>query len=144
MTTLSTAISPPRPILAETARTIGAMPNRDPNPSLTAQVGARLAARRKERGLTQIELAQKLGVTQAVLSKYERGEVRLTAQTLIRLSENLSISIDELLGRKGKTQVQAVVPGKRLLRRLSKFEALPKRKQEALLQTIDAVLGAAS
>lgn len=61
-------------------------------------VGRRLAAIRKAREMTQIDLAAALGVTQAHLSKYERGEVRMTAAGLLKASKALKVSSDELLG----------------------------------------------
>ena len=106
-------------------------------------IGRRLAVLRKERGFTQVELSQRLGVTQAVVSEYERGRSRLHAPMLVRVAEILSVSTDELVGLR-ETKTNGRVPGRRLLRRLKRFEGLPKRKQDALLQTIDAVLAGAA
>jgi ribosome-binding protein aMBF1 (putative translation factor) len=39
--------------------------------------GSRLARLRKERGFTQIELASRIGLTQTLVSDYERGKLRL-------------------------------------------------------------------
>lgn len=59
-------------------------------------VGRRL---RQLRGfdITQEEFAQKLGVSQSQLSKYERGLAAPPADTLIRIKERLRVSIDWLL-----------------------------------------------
>lgn len=53
---------------------------------------------RKKRGLTQIELAEMLGTTQATLSGWETERIRTSTESLIRLSEVLHCSTDELLG----------------------------------------------
>lgn len=65
----------------------------------------RIAEFRKKRGLTQIELAEKLGTTQGALSSWETGRVSLTSDNLIRLSEALNCSTDELLGLEEKEPV---------------------------------------
>ena len=60
-------------------------------------IGERLARIRRERGITQVELAKELEVAQPVLSDYERGELRLHGQLIIDLTRILSVSADELL-----------------------------------------------
>jgi transcriptional regulator with XRE-family HTH domain len=61
-------------------------------------VGARLARLRRERGMTQVELAERLGVSQPIVSDYERGELRLHGELIVRLTEILRVSAEELLG----------------------------------------------
>jgi transcriptional regulator with XRE-family HTH domain len=46
---------------------------------------------------TQDEFAKKLGISQSQLSKYERGTVAPPADVLIRIKEQLRVSIDWLL-----------------------------------------------
>lgn len=106
------------------------------------QIGERIARLRKARGLTQGELAQQIEVSQNVISNYEAGTVRLSADMAIKLAKALKVSTDELLGVKNGQENEAL-PSRRILRRLARFDALPKRKQDALLQTIDAVLKSA-
>ena len=52
-------------------------------------IGAKLKQARKERGLTQLELAQKLGVAQSVISNLETGELRSWATHADALSKAL-------------------------------------------------------
>ncbi len=103
------------------------------------QIGERIARLRKERGLTQTELAEQIGVSQNLVSSYEVGTVRLSADIAVKIAKALKVSTDELLGLKGGNGQEAL-PSRRILRRLARFDTLPKRKQDALLQTIDAVL----
>jgi transcriptional regulator with XRE-family HTH domain len=102
-------------------------------------IAQRLARIRRERGLTQVELAQRLGVAQPVVSDYERGELRLHGQLIVKLSEILGVSSEELLGLK-KVPSNGVLKNRRLLRRLQAIERLPRRDQQALLRTIDRFL----
>jgi len=106
-------------------------------------IGERLARFRKERGLTQTELARQLGVAQPVLSDYERGELRLHGQLIVELARILGVSADELLGLE-KPRGNGAVKNRQILRRLQQLDRLPKRDQQALLRTIDAFLSKVS
>jgi transcriptional regulator with XRE-family HTH domain len=53
---------------------------------------------RKERGLTQAQMAKRLGVSQPVVSDYERGGLRLHGELILRVAEILDVSANELLG----------------------------------------------
>jgi len=102
-------------------------------------IGQRLARLRRERGLTQVELAQRLGVAQPVVSDYERGELRLHGQLIVKLTDILAVSSEELLGLK-KSPSNGSIRNRRLLRRLQQIDKLPRRDQQALLRTIDRFL----
>lgn len=61
------------------------------------KVGTLIADLRKERGLTQRELAQQLFVSDKAVSKWERGLAMPDVTLLIPLSESLGITVTELL-----------------------------------------------
>lgn len=102
-------------------------------------IAQRLQRLRREKGITQAEMAELLGVSQPIVSDYERGELRLHGELIVKLAELLDCSADELLGLQ---QRKAATGGgnRRMLRRLQQLDLLPKRDQEALLRTIDAFL----
>lgn len=52
---------------------------------------------RKERGITQIRLSIAAEVSQETISAYESGKAMPSAETLIKMSEFLGVSIDFLL-----------------------------------------------
>ena len=104
-------------------------------------LGQRLARIRKEKGFTQVELAQKVGIIQVLVSDYERGKLRPHPEMLVRFALALGVSADELLGLKG-TRPSREVKGRRFLRRLEQLSRLPKRDQDGLVRTIDAFLAA--
>ena len=94
----------------------------------------------RARGLTQVDLAHKLGVPQQMISAYERGKLRLHGQLIIKIARILGISADQLLGLDVARSI-ATAESTKFLRRLRRMERLSRRDQQALLRTIDAFLG---
>lgn len=61
------------------------------------KIGEFIAERRKEKSLTQAQLAEKLLITDRAVSKWERGRSLPDASIMIELCEILGISVNELL-----------------------------------------------
>jgi transcriptional regulator with XRE-family HTH domain len=55
-------------------------------------VGAQIKSRRQELGLTQVEIAEALGVTFQQVQKYERGSNRIAASKLWLVAKCLDVS----------------------------------------------------
>ena len=103
--------------------------------------GERLATLRKAQGLTQVQLAELLDVSQQAITAYESGQRRVPISTLPLLARTLGVSVEGLIG------VQAPRTGKRgpapkLQQQLEQIQALPKAKQRAIAQVLDSVLAA--
>jgi len=108
-------------------------------------IGQRLARIRKEKGYTQTELAEQIGIIQVSVSDYERGRLQTGAEMLARFALALEVSADELLGLDRRRPAKAAPPAARkFLRRMQQIDRLPRRDQEALLRTIDAFLAKAA
>lgn len=104
-------------------------------------LGERIAHARKERGMTQAQLADQLGIAQQTLGHYEVARARIAADLLPKLAEALDVSLDELL--KGEPTVR--IPGKRgpasrLEQQLDAITRLPKAKQKMVSELIDSVI----
>lgn len=54
---------------------------------------------RKKRGMSQEELADKIGVSQKSVSKYEKQDVRPSWEAMLNIANLFNVSIDYLLGR---------------------------------------------
>lgn len=54
---------------------------------------------RKEKGLTQIELAKYIGISQNNYSYWENGKVKIDDKSLNKLADYFNVSVDYLLGR---------------------------------------------
>lgn len=67
-------------------------------------LGAMIAALRKEKGMTQLDLAQKLGVTDKAVSKWERDLSCPDINSLPKLAEALGVTVDELMQTKIKPE----------------------------------------
>jgi len=61
----------------------------------------RLAALLDERGMTQLELAARVGVTRAAMSRYVSGDREPRLITIARIAEELNVHVDELLPSSG-------------------------------------------
>jgi transcriptional regulator with XRE-family HTH domain len=104
-------------------------------------IGSRIARLRREKGLTQAEVARELEVSQPVVSDYENDVIKLSGETIVQLAKVLGASADEILGLEKPARVaRGAVKNRRLLRQLQSIDRLPKRDQEALARTIDAFL----
>jgi transcriptional regulator with XRE-family HTH domain len=63
-------------------------------------VGCRIRAFRKERGMTQEQLADKVGASRSLISCYENGKFSPNGFSLVRLADALGVRTDQLLGAK--------------------------------------------
>jgi len=104
-------------------------------------LGERIARFRKERGYTQVELAERIGLVQGLVSDYERDKLRPHAEMVVRFAIALEVTADVILGLK-KVRTNGTISNRRLLRRLKQIEQLPKKTQDTIIQTIDLALKA--
>ena len=61
------------------------------------KIGRFIAACRKKANLTQLQLADRLGITDKAVSKWERGITMPDTSIMLTLCDNLGISVNELL-----------------------------------------------
>jgi transcriptional regulator with XRE-family HTH domain len=103
-------------------------------------LGERIAQARQEAGLTQKQLAEKLGTTQRVLTYWEREAVGLRADQLAKLAEALGVSADYFLGRENKKRGQGPSGRARLI--FEEVSKLPRSRQQRILATVEDMLTA--
>lgn len=65
------------------------------------EVGQRLKECRKALKLTQVEVAQALGVAQPVYQRFEKGIYECSYEQLVKLANLFDVTVDFLLGRSG-------------------------------------------
>ncbi|HBY59836.1 MAG TPA: hypothetical protein DEH78_08420 [Solibacterales bacterium] len=110
-----------------------------PLPPSNETPGQRLARLRRERGFTQVELAERTGLVQTLVSDYERGKLRLNADMILRFATALEISTDDLL-QPATGAPPPRKPSRRVLQRLERIEALPAHVQTTVLKSLDLML----
>ena len=67
-------------------------------------LGNKITELRKEKGMTQLDLADKMGVTDKAVSKWERDLSCPDIHTITKLSEILEVSVEELMQTTNKSK----------------------------------------
>ena len=106
-------------------------------------LGGRIAALRKQAQITQVKLAQTLGVAQSTLNAYELGQRRVPVSALPTLARALGVSLEELIGGPVPT-ARKRVPAPKLQQHIERISQLPKAKQRFVMQVLESVLAQAS
>ena len=111
-------------------------------PRKGSDFGQRLALLRKQRNLTQVQLAEAIGSTQRAISYYETEGAYPPAPVVADLAAALRVTADELLGRKSSAKQIKREPDAETKRMWKKFEqvrALPERDQRAVIRLINSL-----
>ena len=104
------------------------------------ELGARIAELRKAQGITQIQMADALGVSQQTINSYEVARRRIPVSALPVLAQLFNMSIDELLGKQTKLSNGKRGPASKLQRQVEQISQLPRSKQKFVSEMLDTVL----
>jgi transcriptional regulator with XRE-family HTH domain len=114
-----------------------------------AALGTRIAAARNAAGLTQVQLADGLAISQPQLASYEVGRRRVPVSMLPRLAKLLATSVEALIGDDMIASPDAAQapprrtkrgPPSRIEQQLDAITKLPKVKQRMLGEILTAML----
>jgi transcriptional regulator with XRE-family HTH domain len=83
-----------------------------------------------------VEIAERVGIIQALVSDYELDKLRLNADMVVRFAAALEIFTDKLLKPNGTKAPLRRKPSLRMLRRLEKIESLPAYQLSTLLSVM--------
>ena len=96
---------------------------------------------RKRRGLTQKELAEKIGMTRESIAAYEAGRSHLMDTTLLDMASVLRVSVNEILGLERRA-AESTITSRRWAKRMALIESLPESVKKHILRTLDDVIKA--
>ena len=102
------------------------------------QLGQRIVRLRKERGMTQVELAASLGMSQQSVQAFEVGRRRMIVSIVPSLAELFNVSTDELLGMTSKPLKRGPKSQFQLL--TEQASKLPKGKQKIILEMLNGMI----
>ena len=81
------------------------------------RLGARVKELRRRRGWTLEDLAERAGVSRAMISKVERGEKNPTLVVAAKVAEGLGVTISELLGVEERREIVVIPRERRMIMR---------------------------
>ncbi|MBK4717210.1 helix-turn-helix transcriptional regulator [Enterobacterales bacterium BIT-L3] len=107
------------------------------------ELGNRISALRKDAGLTQVQMAEALNVSQQAVQSWEAGRRRIQIPILPAVAKLLSVSLEGLLGEESESTPRKRGPASRLEQQLQIIGQLPKSKQKLVSEMLDAVIAQA-
>jgi transcriptional regulator with XRE-family HTH domain len=100
--------------------------------------GKRLRALREASGLSQRQLAQRLGVHHSNIGFWESGATPPRSDVLPAMADMLGVRVEELLGHEVKRKPTTAAPSGRARQVFDKVSKLPKRQQQKILEVVEA------
>jgi transcriptional regulator with XRE-family HTH domain len=94
-------------------------------------VGQKIRQLRKDRNITQTELSQRIGIQQSDLSRMEKGEYRVSLDTLFRVLAEFNVGVSEFFEDLNRESYSP-----REMRLLSDVRALPDEAQREIEEFI--------
>ncbi len=98
----------------------------------------RIQTLRKQAGLTQVELADNIGVSKSQFIRYESKNVQPPANIMNKLADALSTSVDFLISGDKNEKAKASLKNSELIQRFKEVDSLPEDEQGVLIKIISA------
>ena len=96
--------------------------------------GKNIVFLRKEQGISQTELANRLGIHKNVLGRYEREEAKPSIEVARSIADILKVSLDYLTGKVDQHIDKSIVD------KVLTIQKLPHEERERILFTMDALI----
>jgi transcriptional regulator with XRE-family HTH domain len=90
---------------------------------------------RKAKGWSQADLANKTGISQVMVGKYERGDAIPSIEVAKRIADALEVTLDYLVGEGTNSKLN-----KMTLKRIEEIEQLEDDKKRTLFDVIDTFI----
>lgn len=104
-------------------------------------LGERICLLRKAHGITQVQLAEVLGVSQQTVQAYEVGRRRIQVAALPVVARTLKVSLEELFGESSQpARGSKRGPAPKWQQQIEAISKLPKAQQRFVSQMLETVL----
>jgi len=110
-----------------------------PSKAPRSPFGQRLFSLREEKGLSQQQVAEKLGISQQSYALWERRSVALKPEQLAQLAEIVGTTVDFLVGHQ-YTPPRKGGPVGRTRLVFEQVSKLPRHHQQKIIEVVDALL----
>ena len=118
---------------------IGVMQTGRPSNRTRPPFGERLYQLREQAGLTQLQVAERLGISQRAYAFWEREPIALRAEQVTTLAKVLGVTTDLLLGLE-TTKPRGTGPAGKMRQLFEAASKLPRVKQKLVIQVLDTFL----
>lgn len=104
-------------------------------------LGQRIAKARKAQGITQVQLAQTLGISQQTIAHYEGGRLRLVASIIPLIANAIGSTVIELMGDMAAQEViKKRGPRSKFEQQIELIGSMPRAKQKFISEMLEALI----
>ena len=119
------------------------MPGGRPATKPAPKFGQRMAAFRVAKGLAQVQLAKKLGMTRARIVYYERAATNPSLDVVEKVADFFGVTVGELLNDVPRTRRKPGPPSQ-FAQIAARLDQLPRAKQRVVAELLEGFLKQAS
>ena len=107
-------------------------------------LGERITLLRKAHGITQVQLAEVLGVSQQTVQAYEVGRRRIQVAALPVVARTLSASLEELFGEDKQAVRAKRGPVPKWQQQIEAIAKLPKARQRLVSEVLESMISSSA
>lgn len=96
--------------------------------------GTNVAKARKQKGISQEQLAKAVGLIAVTIGRYERNEIKPSIDTAKKIADTLDVSLDYLTGGSD------VALEKKMIDRIADIQKLTEKQRTVVITLLDAFL----
>lgn len=104
------------------------------------KLSERIIELRKQKELSQQELADKIKISRAQMNRYENQGVQPPADVLKKLADVLNTSVDYLIDGAAEEKAKAALKDAKVLEQYKELESLPESERNVILKVVQALL----
>ena len=107
--------------------------------NLTTQIGLRMRAARKAKGMTQSEISQKTGLDQAYISRLENGTAEGSPAQILSIARAIGVPIAQIYDDQDETAKKVADLTDEALEFARTWQALPTEQRAAMMAAVSAL-----